>query len=194
MKRGKLYPILLAVGILLVVASLSVLLISNISQKSAADRARKLVIDLRQLMPSSYNAGLDDRVNILMASMEVEGESFCGIIEIPAYNADLPICDVWSAGKVSQYPCRYTGSIYDRSLIIGGSDRSGQFDFMNQITGGDKVYVTDMTGGRYTYQVRDVLRSTDVSSDKLMSLDGDLVLYARNSYSFDYTFVICKLG
>ncbi len=194
MKKDRLYNILLMVGIALVVISLGTLLISQISQTLASRNARELVVQIRQLLPQTSTGVLEDRANPVMPSMEVEGENFCGIIEIPAYNADLPICDIWSSGKVTKYPCRYTGSIYDGSLVIGGSDNSGQFDFMKEITGGDKIYVTDMTGARFTYTVSDVFRTSDVSTANLTSQEGDLVLYAKNSFSLDYTLVICTIG
>ncbi len=194
MKKNRRYKILMAVGVALVVLSVGTLLVSTISQRSAVARARDLVVQLRLLMPPIHSAGLDDRVNTVMASMEVEGESFCGILEIPAYNKDLPICDAWGDARLQRYPCRYTGSIYDRSLVICGSDNAGQFDFMKQITGGDVLYVTDMTGGRYRYQVADVLRTKEFDFDKMSALQYDLMLYARNSFSLDYTVVFCKIG
>ncbi len=194
MKKGRLTNALLIVGAALVLLSLGILIGSRIFDSIAADNARNLVIQLRQLMPPISDAAPDDRVNMAMASMEVDGENFCGILEIPAYNADLPVCSVWNTGSLSSYPCRFTGSIYDGSLIIGGSDGDGQFDFMKQITGGDLVYLTDMTGGRFRCTVTDVYRTDDVSSEHLMSLEADLVLFAKNTYSLDYTLVLCKIG
>ncbi len=194
MKKDRFYNLLLIFGIALVVISLGFLLISTVSQRTASRQARQLVIQLRQLMPQTYQGTLDDRVNVVMPSMEVEGTNFCGILEVPAYNADLPICDVWNAGSVDRFPCRFTGSVYDGSLVIGGSDNSGQLDFMKQITGGDRIYVTDMTGARYSYTVSDVFRTGDVSLENLTGQEGDLVLYAKNSFSMDYTLVICKIG
>ncbi len=194
MKKDRLTGILLILGIALVVVSLAVLLISFVSQNLSAGNARNLVVQLRQLMPNIQNATPDDRINVMMPSMEIQGDNFCGILEIPAYNADLPVRSAWDSRRLSDYPCRFTGSIYDGSLIIGGTDNSGQFDFMKNITGGDLVYVMDMTGGRYRCIVTDVYRTKDVSSNHLMSLDADLVLFAKNSFSFDYTLVLCKIG
>ncbi len=194
MKKNRLTNAILIFGIALILLSLGLLIGSRIFDRIAADNARNLVVQLRQLMPPVSDAAPDDRVNMKMASMEVDGGNFCGILEIPAYNADLPVCSVWDSGSLSSYPCRFTGSIYDGSLIIGGSDSQGQFDFMQQITGGDVVYLTDMTGGRYRCTVTDAYRTDDVSREHLTSLDADLVLFARNTYSLDYTLVLCKIG
>ena len=88
---------------------------------------------------------------------------------------------------------RFSGSMYSGSLIIGGSDNPGQLDFMKLITGGDTVYLTDMTGGRYSYTVTEILKTTDVSHDNLAAGDAALVLFVRNTYGFDYTVVRCAL-
>ncbi len=194
MKKSQFYSILLILGIALVVAAISVPLVSYLLQQNAAKEARALVSQLKLLMPQSYSAALDDRVNTAMPSMEVGGENFCGIIEVPSYNTDLPICQLWDQGKLSKYPCRFTGSIYDRSLIIGGSDNNGQFDFMKQIYAGETVYITDMTGGRYRYLVSDIRTVSKLSSDYLTAIEGDLVFFTKNTASLDYTVVICNIG
>ncbi len=194
MKKGNLSGLLIALGIGLVALSAGMLIFSQVSQKMAADQARKLVVQLRQLMPAVQEASPDDRINVEMASMEVDGANFCGILEIPAYNADLPIGASWNTKTLRRYPCRLTGGIYNGSLILGGSDNAGQLDFMQQITGGEKVYVTDMTGNRYRCAVSDVYRTKSVTTEYLMELDADLVLFAKNTYSLDYTLVLCKFG
>lgn len=135
----------------------------------------------------------DDRIDVTMPMTEVDGLNFAGIIELPAYEALLPVYGTWDKNKVSDFPCRYMGSMYDGSLIIGGSDNVGQFDFMKVITDGDFVYVTDMTGARYAYVVTEIKKSKDASTDNLISKNADLVLFARNTYAFDYTIVRCVM-
>ncbi len=180
-------------GALLIAASLIWLVTAELLQSSAVRDAQKAVAALRAAMPVPYDTVPDDRVEMTMPAMMVEGESFCGIIEVPAYSRELPIREVWDSGAVSVCPCRYMGSIYNGSLIIGGSDSQGQFDFIRKIGNGDKIFVTDMAGGRYTYAVTDIRRSDDVSTAYLTSIDFDLVLFAKNSFAFDYTVIRCKL-
>ncbi len=194
MKRKKGANILLILGVALVVLSLGILIFSQVRGQKAATDARQLAAQLLQWMPPVQNAAPEDRGNNGMPSMEVQGADFCGILEVPGYNTTLPVGSVWNAGSLYRYPCRFTGSIYDGSLIIGGSDSAGQLDFMKKITGGDWVYVTDMTGNRYRCAVHDVMRTTDVSAEHLQSLDADLVLFARNTYGLDYTLVLCNFG
>ena len=123
-----------------------------------------------------------------MPVLSIDGADFAAIIEVPAYSAKLPVYGRWDALKVSAYPCRYTGSMYDGSLVIG----MGESAVMQSISVGDAVYITDMTGLCYAYGVSDVIVTDDVSTEHLTSLDADLVLFARRSYSGEYTVVCCK--
>jgi len=191
-KRGAL--LLLISGIVLMVGAVAGVVIHHFSVKNAGSQARKTVQTLYRLMPEVRPGVLDDRINVEMPALEVDGRDYVGIIEVLKYDRTLPIAAKWDAGAVDRFPCRYTGSIYDGTLIIGGSDNEGQFDFMKLITGGDAVHITDVTGTRYAYVVTDIQKSDNVSTANLTSKDTDLVFYARNTYSLDYTIVHCKLG
>lgn len=194
MKKRKIEfsSVLLLVGAFLVFAAVALLAFSNINSRNALKNAAKTILELREVMPSVKDEVKDDRVNITMPVMQVGGIDYCGIIELPQYETELPIYAYWDKNKVSKQPCVYTGSIYDSSLVIGGSDNKGQFDFMQTVTDGDMVYITDMTGARYTYEVKKIKRAKEVKTEKLLSDEYDLTLFAKNTYSLDYTIVYCE--
>lgn len=192
--KVKAAPVIFLCGVLLLLAAIVLLIAAQVSKKQAVRDSERIVATLYDLMPQIHGEVTDDRVNMMMPAMEIDGVSFCGILELPVYNARLPIRESWDRAAVLSVPCKYFGSIYDGSLMIGGSDSQGQFDFMQQITKGDRVYVTDLTGGRYSYTVSVVKKTGDVSTDYLLGINADLVLFARNTYSLDYTVVGCRLG
>lgn len=190
----KLFDIGIVIGVILVVTSLLMLVFSQITRKTAANNVKETVLVLQELMPDSNTAVADDRANIIMPAVGIEDKSFVGIIEVPKYNKKLPIHEIWDKKQIYNYPCRYLGSIYDSSLIIGGSDNEGQFDFVKLIENDDAVLITDMTAGCYKYKVCDIRRTKDVSAEYLTSYDADLVIFAKNSLSFDYTVIRCKFN
>lgn len=189
----KISLLLTVTGILLIILSSGLVFFSVHSQKTAVKENNRLVSVLYSLMPEVTDGVIDDRVNKDMPLLQVDGMDFAGIIEVPTYNRTLPIFANWDKSRVSSFPCRYSGSIYNGNLIIGGSDNSGQFDFMKQITVSDTVFITDVTGARFTYQVTDIKLTRDVSSESLEATDADLIFFARNTYSLDYTVVICRI-
>lgn len=185
--------IFLILGIVLLVAAVAAVVIWQSSITLAEKKCRETVDRLYDLMPEVKPAGWDDRVELGMPMLEVDGENYVGILEVLKYDSVLPVAAQWEPGRVSKHPHRYTGSVYDGTLIIGGSDNAGQFDFMKLITQGDTVQFTDVTGGRYTYRVTAIERTKDVSYENLKS-QGALVLFARSTYALDYTVVRCELG
>jgi len=194
MKKGKiLTAVLLILGICLVCASVITFIIWDQSAKSAAKDAKATAEKLYSLMPEPYDSFPDNRTSPAMPMVEIDGRNYIGILEIPAYGTSLPIGSQWDSGTVSEYPCRYLGSTYDSSLIIGGSDNKGQLDFVKKISNEDLITVTDTTGQRFTYKVTDIRRTKDVSTENLTSKEADLVLFARNTYSLDYTVIRCTL-
>ncbi len=182
-----------AIGMLLIAGAVLLTSASVILQKVASDKSRQTVSKIYSLIPDIQKGVMDDRMNVKMPLLEIDGYDFAGVIEIPAYNSALPVYGGWDKGKISFFPCLYTGSIYDGSLIIGGSGNAGQFDFMNIITEGDYVFITDMTGSRYSYIVTAIEITKDVSAQKLTSAEADLVIFARNTYSANYTVVGCTI-
>lgn len=190
--KSKLRIILSCVGIALILSAVGLFVYSRVRISSAQDNAKEIVSQLYSLMPEIQDGVPEERVNSSMPILQIGGEDFVGIIEVPQYSKTLPIYARWDASRVNEYPCRYMGSVYGNALIIGGSDNDGQLDFVKEISNGDIVYVTDTTGTRYKYMVFDVNRTDDVSTEYLTKTDAGLVLFARNTYSLDYTVIYCK--
>lgn len=183
---------LMIMGIACIACAAVLVFYTQISQNKAQENAVALVGELYQSMPPVTEGFLEEQGENAMPMSEINGENFVGVLEVPIYGARLPIGSSWDKSKVSQYPCRFWGSAYDGSLIIGGSDHQGQFDFIESISLGDEVSFTDMGGVRYPYTVIEIERTKDVSAEYLRTGEEKLVFFARNSYGFDYIVVRCE--
>lgn len=192
-KSGTLTLLLTLAGIGLILFAVLGVVTDSILVARADQRAHKIVENMRMLMPDAADGVPDDRVNLTMPMLELDGENFIGLVEIPKYESALPIYGEWDTSKVSDFPCRYMGTLYDGSLILGGSDNQGQFDFTKLITNDDVIYVTDVSGIRFSFVVTEVIKTTDVSTENLTAGEADLVLFARNTYALDYTVIRCVL-
>lgn len=191
-RKRRLSDLLTVIGIALVVISVSAVMISFLSQKSTVQKASAIAAELRSLVPDVQNGFPDGRLNTAMPTAEIGGVNFVGVIEIPAYGTSLPIRADWKPLRVSSYPCRLSGNTWSGDLIIGGSDAEGQFDFMKIITNGDRIYVTDPAGIRFTYRVTNVIRTDSPTVENLLTEEDDLVIFVKNTYSFGYTAARCK--
>lgn len=185
--------IIMIIGVALILLSLLYAIYTWISLKLASIKTPGIVDKMYEIMPEIKNSVPDGRANVIMPSLEIDGQDFVGIIKAPAYDTILPIAASWNGEKLQKYPCRYFGSMYDSTLIIGGSDSETQLDFLKIIAYGDLIYITDTMGERYCYSASFIKRTDDVSTEYLQGIEGDLVLFVRNTYSLEYIVVGCKL-
>lgn len=181
-------------GFALVLLSMAVLLgteaLSRWDQKKAEAVAQALGSRLGALSqgdPENYS-------DTAMPVLQLDGEDFSGLLEVPAFGVTLPIGSTWEAGSTRSYPRRFWGSAYDNSLIVGGSDRRGQFDFCEKLDVGDRVWITDMTGARFSYEVTRIDRRKHADMDVFGEKDSDLILFVRENSSLDYILVRCAFA
>ena len=184
----------LLAGLLLVLVSFGLLAVTILRTNAAASTAAELAAELEKTMPPRSVGLMDSYTNMEMPAFSLDGQDFIGTVTIPAFQTVLPIASVWDAGTVSSFPCRFWGTVYDGSLVLGGADQKGQFDFLEQIQNGDSVLVTDMTGAQFSYRVSAIHRADSARADILLDGQSDLTIFARNARSLEYIIVRCVMG
>lgn len=189
-KRPGIQKISLVTGCILIVCSLILLASWQFSISGAAKKSSDYVETIRTLIPESEPAVPEEKSNNTMPVLSVDGIDFMGIMEFPEYDSAFPVCGDWN-GKLL-YPCRYSGSIYDGSMKIGATTQKGQLDFYREISVGDVVYFTDLTGNRYSYEIADILYRKHADNEMLDNDESDLTLFIKNLYAFEYVIIHCK--
>lgn len=185
--------VIFVLGGLLILAGLVLLLFLQVQTKRA-DRINDEIIQTMETILTNRRKGTKDAERKTeMPAMELYDEDFIALLEIPAYGLKLPVCGTWDKGKVAFYPCRFHGSAYDGTLIVGGYDQSGQFDFFDRIQNGSTVTVTDMTGTTFSYEVDRVERSSSAQAEVLMNGGADLTLFVRDAQLLEYIILRCVM-
>ena len=146
---------------------------------------------IQSLTPAPQGAVPTPRRDNTMAAISLDGVDFVGVLEIPRYDSALPVCAQW--GSRTQYPCCFSGSVYDGTLRIGATSRQGQYDFYREISVGDSIYFTDMEGNRYAFTVSDLRYEKKADQETLSRNNADLILFIKNVYGFDYLIVYCNI-
>lgn len=190
-KRSLFRDICLIAGVSLLAAALITLFFWQRGIHTSAARTAEAVAALRTLLPEPQGAVPEARRDNSMPVLSLEGEDYVGILEMPAFGSAQPVGAHWVG--VSRYPCLFGGSVYDRSIQIGATTQKGQYGFYREISVGDTLYFTDMTGNRYTYTVTDIRYAKDASQKTLGSRDADLTLFIKNVYAFEYILVFCNI-
>ena len=180
---------LMMLGIALMAGAGIVTYIHHAVENKAQIRSAEALAALEARIPNSDGTGRDAVTNMLSTfsltddeSMMVDGAEYTGILEIPVLGLSLPIQSEWSYPQLNASPCRYTGSVVDRNLIIAGHNYPAHFGYFYRLRGGDGVRFTDVLGNIYTYRVVNIqtLEGTDVA--------------AMRAGNWDLTLFTCTLG
>ena len=176
-------------GACLLAAALVTLSLWQWNIYSSRRQAENCVDTLRTLLPDVRDAGVEERRDNTMSVLSVNGTDFLGIIEIPRHGSVLPVGAQW--GSVSKYPCRFSGSVYDKSIVVGATTQDGQYDFYRDLTLGDVVVFTDAEGNRFTYKISSMRYEKHADKAALEREQSAFTLFIKNVYSFDYLVVYC---
>ena len=146
---------------------------------------------IRTRMPTPQSTIPEERKDNTMPVFSVDGINFAGILEMPRYDSALPICADW--GRITKYPCRFDGSVYNRTIQIGATSQKGQYDFYREISVGDTIFFTDMEGNRYTYVITNLCYEKHADQATLANTDSALTLFIKIVYDFEYLIVSCDI-
>lgn len=181
----------LTVGVILLASSLALLLVWQWTIARDTQRMDEVLRVLREVTPAPYSAVAESRTDNTMPSLSVYGESFTAILTFPERDAEFPVGS--SFRSHGRYPCRYTGSVYDSSLVIRASNRPGQLDFLADLCVGERVSVTDMTGARYSYTIAEIEYGASVA-DNAADDPYALTLFVDNLYAVETVCIRCRAG
>lgn len=182
--------VLMLAGALLFFAGLGAIVINQNNAEKNFIAAMNTAEKIQQKLPPA-NEGIDDMYySAEMPTMSVGGVDYIALVETEKFGVKLPVAANWNKKAASQYPCRFTGSCYDKTMVIGAGEK--QFEFAAKVDIGDRITVTDMLGYRFNYTIDKIIRVDSADAEKLLSGDYPLTLFAPDSSTKGYIVVRCK--
>ena len=188
--KTTLLKVCITTGICLVVAGALALVFWQGNITLSKQKAESYVSALTALIPEPQGATAEERRDNNMSVLSIDGKDFVGMLEMPRYELVLPICAEWK--NINRCPCRFSGSVYDKSMQIGATTQNGQFDFYRQISVGDTVKFTDVEGNVYTYAITNLRYERRADKAALEREDSALTLFVKNIYGFEYLIISCN--
>lgn len=192
MKKNRRGSVLIALGILLILAALG-LTAYNIwdarRAQEASDRiASELIEEIGRNAEEEAALPFADPDREMPTRM-IDGYEYIGILEIPSEGLSLPVMKEWDYTRLKISPCRFTGSYYSDDLVICAHNYDKHLGRLLQIDLGTDVYFTNVEGltihylitNRETVQptsVEQMIMNTGNSEDSL--LDWDMTLFTCN--------------
>ena len=190
-KNDVIRKILIIIGVCLLAAAIALLFAWQWNIHTSEQKAKEYVNVIRELIPEPQGAVPEERRDNTMSTLSIDEIDFVGILELPRFESVLPVCAEW--GKPAKCPCRFSGSVYDQTMQIGGTSQKGQYDFYRDISVGDGVFFTDMEGNRFSYTVTDIRYEKNADQSTLQRKDASLTLFVKNVYAFEYIIIYCDV-
>ena len=187
-------PFLLILGTCLIVFSLCCVVVVQLQQHIGAKKCQEVVMEMNKLLPDRTSGVPGVYSDSVMPVLEINGADYVALLEIPSQGVVLPVADQWNSMGLSNSPARFSGSAYDKSLVIGGVDHPRQFGFCDEIEHDAVLNITDMTGAQFSYIVSRIDRSKHAQTQWLQNEEYDLTLFCRSAYSMEYIAVRCILA
>ena len=165
----------------------------NIWDGIRAERASQHIIqemDIGQDLVEALDQEPDDDPE--MPVIEVEGNYYIGILEIPSLQLTLPVMDRWDYTRLKISPCVYSGSYKTDDLVICAHNYARHFSPVKWIDMGADVYLITVDCRVYHYQVinretlqpgsvENMIENTNNTTDGTVTNEWDLTLFTCNT-------------
>lgn len=122
--------------------------------------------------------------------MEMNGEYYLGILSIPSLSLKLPVNNEYDDNRMEDSPCRYVGDL-SGSLVICAHNYSRHFAGIKNLSDGDVITITDVTGYDHNYTVELVTTLHGSEVDAMINSSYDLTLFTCTKSRTDRVTVRC---
>lgn len=182
MKKGTVW---MALGMLLLVAALG-LTAYNIWDENKAEKASTETLEeLVETIVNNVEENTGEEIepiykshpDVEIPAVELNGNYYMGLLEIPALNLALPVMKDWSYPKLKISPCRFVGSVYTDDIIIMAHNYNSHFGGLKTLNPGDTVKFTDIDGNLFTYKVATTEIIGGAAVEDMVSGEWDMTLF-----------------
>ena len=121
--------LLLLAGAVLLAAAVGFALLGARQKTARQAELSDSLRDMQALLSEPAAGVTGDRTDGEMPQLELNGRDYIGLLELPERGITLPVAADWDTGLFSFRPARCSGTLYDGSLVIGGSGGEDCFAF-----------------------------------------------------------------
>lgn len=175
---------------MLIVASLFLVLAQKKALSDIDEQIQNTTEIIQKSLPQRTFAVENQYTNASMPVLNISGIDYCALLEVPAASVVLPIANVWNNAEIT--PERYSGSLYNGTMIIGGKGTEYQLEFVTQLDIGNKITIIDMYGNQFDYIIERIDRAKNVDIDNLSSKDYRFTIFAYITKEKNYVVVRCE--
>ncbi len=183
---------LILVGALLLLSAAALIIFNSVQDKKSGEQASKILTALEPQINEqlSSSASLSELTEPQTATenlfekyeepskapektIEIDGNSYIGMVVIPSLDIKLPVMSEWSYDKLKISPCRYFGRADDNNLIIAAHNYNSHFGGISKLSGGDEIRFISADGVEYIYEVTQTESLNGADVETMKSDDAD---------------------
>lgn len=183
---NKISKYLILLGLILITLSLTLYIKNKYDEFNTGKNSSEIL----NIIEDKINNDNNDNDSSLVVN--ISGNDYIGVIDIPSINIKLPIMSKTDYDKLAIAPCRYYGDIITNDLVICAHDYDNQFGKIVSLKEDDIIIITDISGNKYIYKVvlTEELKPTEVTS--MIESSFDLTLYTCTYGSLKRITVRCN--
>lgn len=209
--------VLLAAGAVLIGSALLLLFHNNAEDRTAGQEAERLLVDVQsaiavrttatppetdapELNPAQSGADVPPETDAPAQSdapeempiVNLDGERYIGILDIPKLSLSLPIMADWNETRLRRTPCRQFGSLTEENLVIAGHNYRAHFARLRSMQPGDTVTFLDMNGVTHSFRVNHVEILPEDAVEAVQNSGYPLTLYTCTTGAEERVVVFCE--
>lgn len=181
--RTKLGMLCMTIGTVLILLALFLLVYNRNEDHKAEELSAEILTELKDQIQekqnnnSSGNTGLPDLAAAEMSAITVDGENYIGYLTIPALNLELPVMAEWSYPRLRIAPCRQSGTVREKNLVIAGHNYNSHFGRLPKLKIGDIIIFNSVNGEKTEYAVKMTELLHSDQGDAMLHSEWDMTLY-----------------
>lgn len=115
--------------------------------------------------------------DLIMTEKVINGHAYIGYLSIPDLMLQLPVMSQWNNQKLQKSPCRYSGTLRGRDLVLMAHSYASHFGRLSTLSEGAQIQFTDMDGTVWYYEIAamDILDAYDV--EEMVAGEYDMTLF-----------------
>lgn len=203
--RRKIGIVCMLLGMLLVLNAALLFLWNRVEEAKAGEYTRNLMPVIREEIQQKCQTStpvpeISENVpvellspeDLVMTEKEIDGNSYIGYLSIPDLNLDLPVMADWSYQKLGFSPCRYSGTLRGKDLVLMAHSYSTHFGQLTKLTEGSRLQFVDMDGNTWKYEVAVIDILDPYAVEEMIAGEYDLTLFTCTSNSTHRVTVRCN--
>lgn len=169
--KNKIGIIFMGAGILLIVSAFILLYRNQKEAWQAKNRSEDILSEMTVYVEDISITGFTEK------TVEIEGYSYMGYLSIPSLGLELPVMSEWDYTRMRIAPCRYSGTVEMRNLVIAAHNYPGHFGRLSELMEDDKICFTDVNGVISSYRVVSVDILGEAAVEEMTDGEYDLTLF-----------------